>query len=56
MRYGCYIIYTNTKRDMVAILFNQHKTQNKQNAIWLLYYVSIWLLNKHKTQYGCYII
>ena len=25
-RYGCYIIYTNTKRDMVAILYKQ--TQN----------------------------
>ena len=41
-RYGCYIIYTNTKRDMVAILY-------KQNAIWLLYYIN-------KTRYGCYII
>ena len=71
-RYGCYIIYTNTKRDMVAILYKQ-----TQNAIWLLYitYTNtkrdmvtilykqtqnvIWLLyyiNKHKTRYGCYII
>ena len=45
-RYGCYITYTNTKRDMVAILYKQ-----TQNVIWLLYYI-----NKHKTRYGCYII
>ena len=37
---------TNTKRDMVAILYKP-----TQNAIWLLYYI-----NKHKTRYGCYII
>ena len=46
MRYGCYIIYTNTKHDMIAILYIQ-----TQNAICLLYYI-----NKHKTRYGCYII
>ena len=45
-QYGYYIIYTNTKCDMVAIL--NHQTQN---AIWLLYYI-----NKHKTQYVCYIV
>ena len=71
-QYGCYITYTNTKRDMVAILYKQ-----TQNVIWLLYYINkhkhdmvailykqtqnaIWLIyyyiNKHKMRYGCYII
>ena len=59
LRYGCYIISPNTKRDMVAIL-NQPNTKRDmvailykqtQNAIWLLYYI-----NQHKTRYGCYII
>ena len=54
-RYGCYIIYmvaTNTKQDMVAILYIQTQKRDMvailykqtQNAIWLLYYI-----NKHKT-------
>ena len=43
----CLLYYkTNTKHDIVAILYKQ-----TQNTIRLLYYI-----NKHKTQYVCYII
>ena len=60
VRYGCYIIYTNTKCDMVAIL-NQPNTKRDmvaillckqtENTICLLYDI-----NQHRTQYGCNII
>ena len=65
MRYGCYIIYTNTKRDMVPILYKPNTKRGmvailykqneiwllllKQNTIWLLYYIN-------KMPDGCYII